>query len=90
VSFSVCVCLTVCVSLSVNVSLLQNNLWLILIPVVFGIGILIRKKNLLEPIFDRFPVVENILNRFGDIFERLGIMGRFETIKEKIPIIKNR
>ena len=72
-------------------NLLQNNLWLILIPVVvIGIGILIRKKNLLEPISDRFPVVESILNRFGDIFERLGIMERFETIKEKIPIIKNR
>jgi hypothetical protein len=70
--------------------LLENHLWLILIPVVIGIGILIRKKNLLEPISDRFPVVESVLNRFGEIFERLGIMEKFETIKEKIPIIKNR
>jgi len=72
-------------------NLLENNLGLILIPVVvIGIGILIRKKNLLEPISDRFPVVESVLNRFGEIFERLGIMEKFETIKEKIPIIKNR
>jgi len=70
---------------------LQNNLVLIIIPVVLiGIGILIRKKNLLEPISDRFPVVESVLNKFGDIFERVGIMERFESIKEKIPIIKNR
>ena len=72
-------------------NLLESNLGLILIPVVvIGIGILIRKKNLLEPISDRFPVVESVLNRFGEIFERLGIMEKFETIKEKIPIIKNR
>jgi len=72
-------------------SLLENNLGLFLIPgVVIGGGILIRKKNLLEPISERFPVVESVLNRFGEIFERLGIMEKIETIKEKIPIIKDR
>ena len=72
-------------------NLLENNLGFILIPVVIiGIAVLIRKKNLLEPISDRFPVVESVLNRFGEIFERLGILERLETIKEKIPVIKNR
>ncbi len=72
-------------------NLLENNLGLFLIPViVIGGGILIRKKNLLEPISERFPVVESVLNRFGEIFERLGIMEKIESIKEKIPIIKDR
>ena len=70
---------------------LENTMFLILVPgVVIGSSILIRKKNLLEPISDRFPVVENILNRFDEIFEGLEITEKLETIKEKIPILKNR
>jgi hypothetical protein len=70
---------------------LGNSVFLILIPgVVIGSSILIRKKNLLEPISDRFPMVESILERVDRVFERLEITERLETIKEKIPIIKDR
>ncbi len=64
---------------------------LILIPgALIGSSILLRKKGLLEPITDRFPIIESVFSRFDEIFERLEITERFETIKEKIPIIKNR
>ena len=63
----------------------------ILIPgAVIGSSILLRKKGLLEPLSDRFPIVESVFTRFDEIIERLEITERFETIKEKIPIIKNR
>ncbi len=72
-------------------NIIEDNIVLILIPgVVIGSGILLRKRSLLEPISDRFPIVESVLNRFDEIFERLEISEKFETIKEKIPIIKNR
>jgi len=70
---------------------LDDNIVLILIPgAVIGSSILLRKRGLLDPIADRFPVVESLLNRFDEIFERLEITEKFETIKEKIPVIKNR
>jgi hypothetical protein len=70
---------------------LENNIVLILIPgAVIGSSILLRKKGLLEPIEERFPIVESVFTRFDEIIERLEITERFETIKEKIPIIKNR
>jgi hypothetical protein len=72
-------------------NVLENNTVLILIPgAVIGSSILLRKRGLLEPVTDRFPIVESVLTRFDEIFERLEITERFETIKEKIPIIKNR
>ena len=72
-------------------NVLEDNMVLILIPgVVIGSSILLRKRSLLEPISDRFPIVESFLNRFDEIFERLELSEKFETIKEKIPIIKNR
>jgi len=74
-----------------NENPLEKNLFLILIPgLVIGSSILIKKRNLLDPISDRIPMVESILNRIDEVFERLEITERFETIKEKIPIIKNR
>jgi hypothetical protein len=39
---------------------------------------------------EKVPVVESVFNRFEDIFEKLEITERFEGIKEKIPIIKDR
>ncbi len=72
-------------------NLLGNNMVLILIPgVVIGSSILLRKRGLLEPISERFPIVENILEKFDAMFERFEFSEKFETIKEKIPIIKNR
>ena len=69
----------------------ENNVVLILIPgAVIGSSILLRKRGLLEPISDRFPLIESLFNRFDSIFERLEISEKFETIKEKIPVIKNR
>jgi hypothetical protein len=53
-------------------------------------SIILRKRGLLEPITDRVPIVDSVFNRFDEIIERLEITDRFETIKEKIPIIKNR
>jgi hypothetical protein len=74
-----------------NDNALGNNMVFILIPgAVIGSSILLRKRGLLEPISDRFPIVESIFNRFDEIFEKLEITERFEAIKEKIPIIKNR
>jgi hypothetical protein len=74
-----------------GVNPLGNNLVFILIPgAVVGSSILLRKRGMLEPITDRFPVVESVFNRFEDIFEKLEITERFEGIKEKIPIIKDR
>jgi hypothetical protein len=74
-----------------GVNPLGNNMVFILIPgAVIGSSILLRKRGLLEPITDRFPVVESVFNRFEDIFEKLEITERFEGIKEKIPIIKDR
>jgi hypothetical protein len=74
-----------------SINPLGNNMVLILIPgAVIGSSILLRKRGLLEPITERFPVVESIFNRFEDMFERLEITERFEGIKEKIPIIKDR
>ncbi len=72
-------------------NLLGNNMVLILIPgVVIGSSILLRKRGFLEPISERFPIVENILEKFDAMFERFEFSEKFETIKEKIPIIKNR
>lgn len=72
-------------------NILQDNLGFVLIPgVVIGTGILIRKRNLLEPLSDRFPVIESALNRVDELFERLEFTERLENLKEKIPIIKNR
>jgi len=69
----------------------EDNMVLILIPgAVIGSSILLRKRGLLEPLSDRFPIVESLFNRFDSIFERLEISEKFETIKEKIPVIKNR
>ncbi len=74
-----------------NENVLGNNMVFILIPgAVIGSSILLRKRGLLEPISDRFPIVESIFNRFDEIFEKLEITERFEAIKEKIPIIKDR
>jgi hypothetical protein len=68
-----------------------NNIVLILIPgVVIGSSILLRKRGLLEPISEKFPIVETVFEKFDGIFERLEITERFEAIKEKIPIIKDR
>ncbi|MFB5607954.1 MAG: Ig-like domain-containing protein, partial [Candidatus Nitrosomaritimum yanchengensis] len=70
---------------------IENNLGFILIPgVVIGSGILLRKRSLLEPLAERFPVIENALDRIDEIFERLAISEKIESIKEKIPIIKER
>jgi hypothetical protein len=64
---------------------LGENAVLILIPgAVIGSSILLRKRGLLEPISERFPIVED------ELFERIGITDRFDAIKEKIPIIKDR
>ena len=71
-------------------NLLGNNMILMLIPGVVIGSILLRKRGLLEPITDRLPIVDSAFNRFDEIIERLEITDRFETIKEKIPIIKNR
>ena len=71
-------------------NLLWNNMILMLIPGVVIGSILLRKRGLLEPITDRLPIVDSAFNRFDEIIERLKITDRFETIKEKIPIIKNR
>jgi len=72
-------------------NLIESNFGFILIPgLVVGSTILIRKRSLLEPLAERFPIVERALDRFDEIFERMGISERLETIKEKIPIIKNR
>jgi hypothetical protein len=74
-----------------NENILENNMMFILVPgAVIGSSILLRKRGLLDPISDRFPIVESIFNRFDEIFERLEITERFENIKEKIPVIKNR
>jgi hypothetical protein len=74
-----------------NDNIIGNNMVFILVPgAVIGSSILLRKKGLLEPISDRFPIVESVFTRFDEIIERLEITERFETIKEKIPIIKNR
>jgi hypothetical protein len=78
-------------SQGVSENVLESNLVLILVPgAIIGSIILLRKRGLLEPITEKFPVVESIFNRFEEIFERLGITDRLEGIKEKIPIIKNR
>ena len=74
-----------------NSNPLENNIGLILIPgVVVGSTILIRKRSLLEPLAARFPIVERVLDKFDEIFERIGISEKLETIKEKIPVIRNR
>jgi hypothetical protein len=70
---------------------LGENAALILIPgAVIGSSILLRKRGLLEPISERFPIVESVFSRFDELFERIGITERFDAIKEKIPIIKDR
>jgi len=70
---------------------IENNIGFILIPgLAVGGTILIRKRSLLEPLAERFPIIERALDRVDEIFERFEISERFETIKEKIPIIKNR
>jgi hypothetical protein len=70
---------------------LGENAVLILIPgAVIGSSILLRKRGLLEPISERFPIVESVFSRFDELFERIGITERFDAIKEKIPIIKDR
>ncbi|MDH3618733.1 MAG: Ig-like domain-containing protein, partial [Nitrosopumilus sp.] len=70
---------------------LGENAVLILIPgAVIGSSILLRKRGLLEPISERFPIVESVFSRFDELFERIEITERFDAIKEKIPIIKDR
>jgi len=70
---------------------IEDNLGFILIPgVVIGGGILLRQRSLFEPLAERFPVIESVLDRIDGLFERLEISERIETIKEKIPIIKER
>lgn len=74
-----------------NEDFLGGNMVLILIPgVVIGSGILLRKRSLLEPISERFPFFESVLDKFDVMFEKMEFSEKFETIKEKIPIIKNR
>jgi len=74
-----------------NENLLENNMVFILVPgAVIGSSILLRKRGLLDPVTERFPIVESIFSRFDDLLERLEFAERFEGIKEKIPIIKNR
>ena len=69
----------------------ENNLVLILVPgVAIGSSILIRKRSLLEPISNRIPIVERALDRIDEIFEKLEISEKLETVKEKLPVIKNR
>jgi len=76
---------------STNSNPIENYFGFILIPgLVVGSTVLIRKRSLLEPLAERFPVVERALDRIDEIFERIGISERLETIKEKIPLIKNR
>ncbi|MDX1596689.1 MAG: hypothetical protein R3327_07095, partial [Nitrosopumilaceae archaeon] len=70
---------------------LTNNLGFILIPgLAIGSGILIKKKNLLEPLSERFPIIDKVLSSIDELIERLEITERFSDIKEKIPIIKDR
>lgn len=70
---------------------LGENAVLILIPgAVIGSSILLRKRGLLEPISERFPIVESVFSRFDELFERIEITEKFDAIKEKIPIIKDR
>jgi hypothetical protein len=70
---------------------LGENAVLILIPgAVIGSSILLRKRGLLEPISERFPIVESVFSRFDELLERIEITERFDAIKEKIPIIKDR
>jgi len=72
-------------------NIIEDNLGFILIPgLVVGSTILIRKRSLLDPLAERFPIIEQALDRLDEIFDRLEITERFETIKEKIPIIKNK
>ena len=74
-----------------NKNILENNGIFILIPgAVIGSSILLRKKGLLDPLSERFSVVESLFNRFDELFERLEFTERFESIKEKIPVLKNR
>ena len=76
---------------SENSNRLENNVVLILIPgAVIGSSILLRKRGLLDPVSDRFPIVESVFSRIDEIIERLEFTERFEAIKEKIPIIKDR
>ena len=76
---------------SENSNVLENNVVLILIPgAVIGSSILLRKRGLLDPVSDRFPIVESVFSRIDEIIERLEFTERFEAIKEKIPIIKDR
>lgn len=70
---------------------IENLYGIILIPgIVVGSTILLRKRSLLEPLADRFPAVESFLDRVDEVFERIGISEKFESLKEKLPIIKNR
>lgn len=79
------------VGVAENENTLENNVVFILVPgAVIGSSILLRKRGLLDPITERFPIVESLFNRVDDIFERLEFTERLENIKEKIPIIKNR
>ncbi|MFQ5440129.1 MAG: hypothetical protein ACE5DL_01560, partial [Nitrosopumilaceae archaeon] len=78
-------------TVSENENIFENNMAFVLIPgAVIGSSILLRKRGLLDPLTDRFPIIENIFDRFDGILERLEITERLETIKEKIPVIKNR
>ncbi|MDH3277571.1 MAG: hypothetical protein OEL77_06775 [Nitrosopumilus sp.] len=70
---------------------IENNIVFILVPgAVIGSSILLKRRGLLDPLADRFPIVESIFNRFDEILERLEFTERLENIKEKIPIIKDR
>ena len=70
---------------------LEENIGFILIPgVLVGSSILLRKRSLLEPLAERIPALESALDKVDELFERLELTERFETIKEKIPILKER
>ena len=70
---------------------IEENMGFILIPgVLVGSSILLRKRSLLEPLAERIPVLERALDKIDELFERLEITEKFETIKEKIPILRER
>lgn len=74
-----------------NKNPLEENIGFILIPgVLVGSTILLRKRSLLEPLAERIPALESTLDRIDELFERLEFTERLETIKEKIPILKER
>ncbi len=70
---------------------IEENIGFILIPgVLVGSSILLRKRSLLEPLAERIPALESALDRIDELFERLELTEKLETIKEKIPILRER